>query len=125
MTREFKFASCAQLGEYLPQFTQLEVKNEPMLWQCDRKFAYENGGPITRAFLDAIKKTNLADDLIIDTRTHMLMPGWWPAIPGYHHDDVPRTRADKQPNYENPEYKSENIYGLRILHGGHRIRLKG
>lgn len=35
----------------------------------------------------------------IDSRVHMLMKGWYPCIPGWHHDDVQRTREDKQPNY--------------------------
>lgn len=36
----------------------------------------------------------------IDSRVHMLMEGMWPCIPGWHHDDVQRTLADKQPNYD-------------------------
>ena len=67
-----------------------EIKNEPMFFNSDFNYAYEKGGPITRSFLD-----NLPDDwknqpLAFDSRVHMLMPGWFPAIPGWHHDDVPR-----------------------------------
>lgn len=43
----------------------------------------------------------------IDTRVHMLMEWMYPCIPGWHHDDVQRTRADKQPNYDD---------GLRCEH---------
>jgi hypothetical protein len=42
----------------------------------------------------------------------MLMPEWYPAIPGFHHDDVPRSREDGQPNYETPEYRSEHAMAL-------------
>lgn len=42
----------------------------------------------------------------------MLMEGWTPCIGGWHHDDVPRTREDGQPNYVNPEYRSQHILGL-------------
>jgi hypothetical protein len=50
----------------------------------------------------------------------MLMSGWYPAIPGFHHDDVPRPEIPVgqhfitagQPDYENPRYKSEHIMGL-------------
>lgn len=50
----------------------------------------------------------------------MLMPGWYPAIPGWHHDDVPRPEIPVgqhfitagQPDYDNPRYKSEHVLGL-------------
>jgi hypothetical protein len=35
----------------------------------------------------------------IDSRTHMLMPGWYPCIPGWHCDDF--YRPDGQPDLEN------------------------
>lgn len=31
---------------------------------------------------------------------------------GWHHDDVSRTTVTGQPNYINPEYKSEHLLGL-------------
>ena len=42
----------------------------------------------------------------------MLMPNWYPCIPGWHHDDVPRERQDGQPNYVNPSYKAEHVMAL-------------
>ena len=33
-------------------------------------------------------------------------------IPGYHHDDVPRSTKTGQPNYVDPEYHSEHLLGL-------------
>lgn len=42
----------------------------------------------------------------------MLMPGWYPAVPGWHHDDVPRDRADGQPNYDNPSYHAKHAMAL-------------
>ena len=41
----------------------------------------------------------------------MLMKNWFPCIPGYHHDDVPRDSLG-QPDYENPQYHSEHLMGL-------------
>lgn len=29
-----------------------EIKNEPMFFNSDLEFAYENGGPITRSFIE-------------------------------------------------------------------------
>lgn len=98
-----------------------QIKSEPMFFNCDLDFAYTNGGTITRSFIDALPLEWRNSESVIDTRCHMLMPGWYPAIPGYHHDDVPRpidVPAGKhfgvagQPNYDNPRYHSQHILGL-------------
>lgn len=101
----------------LPEFPEEVVKNEPMMFSCTMMYAYENGGPITRAFLDkACEDTRLLgrslNSMCFDSRVHMLMPGWFPCIPGWHHDDVPRSRSDGQPNYDNPEFKSQHMLAL-------------
>lgn len=96
------------------------IKNEPMFFNSDFQFAYENGGEITKAFLNALPDNWKVRDLVFDSRVHMLMPGWYPAIPGWHHDDVPRAPIPTgqhfitagQPDYDNPRYRSEHIMGL-------------
>jgi|SRR6478736_380770 len=96
------------------------IKKEPMFFNSDFKYAYENGGEITRSFLDALPEDWKNEPLVFDSRVHMLMPGWYPAIPGWHHDDVPRAEIPTgqhfitggQPDYDNPRYKSEHILGL-------------
>lgn len=104
------------------------VKNEPMFFNASPRYAMEHGGPITRAFIscfiDEMTKDvshwlvgkALHDDImssyVFDSRVHMLMPGWFPCIPGFHHDDVPRSREDGQPNYTTPEYRSNHCMGL-------------
>jgi hypothetical protein len=85
------------------------LKNEPMLFSCDLWTAWRLGGPITRLFLGDLPQEWFGDDLVIDSRVHMLMKGWYPCIPGWHHDDVPRTAPDGQPNYMDPEYLSEHL----------------
>lgn len=102
------------------------IKNEPMFFNCDFSFAYTNGGPITRAFLDAlpvkspVDGLNYTENIVFDSRVHMLMPGWYPAIPGWHHDDVSRPPIPVgkhfitagQPDYDSPRYKSKHIMAL-------------
>lgn len=96
------------------------VKNEPMFFNSDLQFAYINGGRITRAFIDNLPTDWKSCAVVFDSRVHMLMPGWFPAIPGYHHDDVPRPAipvgqhfaTSGQPDYDNPRYRSEHIMGL-------------
>lgn len=99
------------VGARLPDFTQDQVKNEPMFFNASPEFAYANGGPITKAFLDSLD----ALPTVFDSRVHMLMPGWFPCIPGYHHDDVPRSGPNGQPNYDTPEYRS--THALALING--------
>lgn len=99
------------LRRRLQEFSQFEIKNEPMLFNCDMEHALELGGPITRDFLSTLPSSWHEVPVVVDTRVHMLMPGWYPCIPGYHHDDVPRTREDGQPNYDDPR-RSEHIMAL-------------
>lgn len=88
------------------------VKNEPMFFNCDLDFAYLYGGQITRNFISALPQDWQDCNPVLDSRVHMLMPGWYPCIPGWHHDDVPRSTPTGQPNYVNPEYHSEHLMGL-------------
>lgn len=75
-----------------------------MLFSADVRFARAHGGPITRAFLEYVPFES-----VIDSRVHMLMPGWYPCIPGWHLDDIPRTRPDGQPDHKHPAYTSSSI----------------
>src|SRR5580700_1237659 len=111
------------LGSRLPEFPRRVVKNEPMLFNCDFDAAWRLGGPITRYFIDAVLRAGgfgspaeapryFDAPIIVDTRVHMLMPGWYPCIPGWHHDDVPRTRADGQPDYVTPVYKARHAMAM-------------
>lgn len=102
------------IGAHAPiPFTTEQIKNEPMLFSCDYSTASKLGGPLTHVFLAYLpQEWRSAPDLIIDSRVHMLMPGWFPCIPGFHHDDVPRTGQDGQPNYETPEYRSKHVLFL-------------
>lgn len=92
------------------EFATEEIKNEPMLFNCDGQWAYDNGGPLTRDFLDRLAEP--LDQYVVDSRVHMLMPGWYPCIPGWHHDDIPRSLPNGQPNYSNPEYRAKHYIAL-------------
>ena len=101
-----------ELGDFYHQFPESVVKNEPMFFNCDLEYAYKHGGDITRQFLDHLPHDWKWDDPVLDSRVHMLMPHWYPCIPGWHHDDVPRSTPTKQPNYTNPEYHASHLMGL-------------
>jgi hypothetical protein len=104
-----KFKSDFQVGEKLSPYSEAEIKNEPMIFSGTKAFALEHGGPITREFISRLPKYT---EFLIDSRVHMLMPGWYPCIPGWHLDDVPRTRPDGQPDHTHPAYKSWNVMAI-------------
>lgn len=94
-------------------YTDEQIKNEPMFFNCDLDFAYEKGGIITKDFIDALPSDWNKSDVVFDSRIHMLMKGWYPCIPGWHHDDVGRTKEKNgQPDYDNLQYQSEHILAL-------------
>jgi hypothetical protein len=105
----------------LKDFSEDQIKNEPMFFNSSLDFAYDNGGKIMEDFIEKfseeIKNNSQVDwpdlnKIVLDSRAHMLMPGWYPCIPGYHHDDVPRERSDGQPEYRNPSYRSKHVLAL-------------
>lgn len=102
-------------GQHLKTYTEDQLKYEPMLFNCDWEAAYVMGNEPTRLFLLSLPSDWHNSKTIIDSRVHMLMPGWYPCIPGYHHDDVPRERQDGQPEYLNPSYRSDHAM---ILYNG-------
>lgn len=116
-----RFKSEIELGEKFAETIGNEsIKNEPMFFNCDLNFAYDKGGAITRSFIEALPKDWKACEAVFDSKVHMLMPGWYPAIPGFHHDDVPRPEIATgehfltagQLDYDNPIYHSKHTLGL-------------
>lgn len=107
------------LGDFNDDWSQEIIKQEPMFFNASVDYALNNGGPITKSFVNALPDDWLIDS-VFDSRIHMLMPGWYPAIPGWHHDDVPRPPIPHgqhfitagQPDYDNPRYLSQHIMGL-------------
>jgi hypothetical protein len=86
-----------------------ELANEPMLFGADWGFADANGGHLTHKILTAINKEVWADHALqelfqrfdyclIDTRVTQCMRGWYPCIPGWHCDAVPRSQKYSQPD---------------------------
>lgn len=115
MSKTYTFDSFFTVGADLDDFDQDTVKNEPMLFSCDFSNSWKMGGPITKNFLTCFLNANdntLPSEFIVDTRVHMLMPGWFPCIPGFHHDDVARTRSDGQPDYDNAPYRAKHYMAL-------------
>lgn len=110
---KIKINSEYSVGEYIfPDFEDNLIKNEPMLFNCDLENAFSLGGPITKEILNKIPEDWKKVPVVVDSRVHMLMQGWYPCIPGWHHDDVPRSRSDGQPNYSEGENRSKHLFVL-------------
>ena len=117
-TQKKFFSGVAVVGNFQGNWPQETIKNEPMFFNASLDFAIEHGGPITRDFISSLPSG--WNEAVLDSRVHMLMPGWYPAIPGYHHDDIPRPIIPVgqhfvtagQPDYDNPRYYTEHIMGL-------------
>ncbi len=87
-----KFISAGELAPVVPMEV---IKDEPLLYSASPDFAKSYGGPLTRAVLFKARSWFEREPppgyhWVIDTRSHMLMPGQYPAIPGWHCDGVPR-----------------------------------
>jgi hypothetical protein len=115
MSKRF-LSNFEEVGIFNAKYTDKQIKDEPMFFNCDLDFAYNNGNEITREFIAQLPLSWQGVDAVIDTRAHMLMKNWYPCIPGWHHDDVPRNTKNGQPNYVNPSYRSEHLMGLVNAH---------
>lgn len=84
-------------GKSIEQPSDLEVKNTFSLWNASYDDAIRYGGEVTREALRAMNIRHDRKNIVIDTKVHMLFPGWSPAIPGWHADGAPRD-SNKNPN---------------------------
>jgi hypothetical protein len=113
-------SSTSRPVRFAEQVPNEDIKKEPMFFNASAKFAFEHGGPITKSFIGNLPGHVDWDNAVFDSRVHMLMPGWYPGIPGWHHDDVPRPPIPagqhfltaSQPDYENMSYKAVHMMGL-------------
>jgi hypothetical protein len=93
----WKGSSTFRYGKTLTTFNESIIKSEPMIFGGSYDFSMQHAGPITRDFLQAVPEQYRTG--IFDSRVHMLKKGFFPCIPGWHHDEVPRTLPNGQPNY--------------------------
>lgn len=105
-----KIQSHASVNETIGLFDDEVIKSQPMLHRATREFALEHGGWIADRFLETLPRS--WSNILIDSRVHMLMPGMYPCIPGWHHDDVPREREDGQPEYSDPSYRAQHCLAV-------------
>ena len=119
-TEKMFHSKFTELGQFALNVKNEDIKKEPMFFNADLEYALKNGGEITKSFINSLPKDWKENPLVFDSRIHMLMTGWYPSIPGWHHDDVPRPEipvgqhfiSAGQPDYDTTKYFSEHILGL-------------
>lgn len=87
------------------------VANTLGLHNASVEDAVRYGGDLTRAALSAMVLGNDRKYIVVDTKIHMLMPGFCPAIPGWHTDGVPRAVNGSPVGSDAPDL--ERQYNLR------------
>jgi hypothetical protein len=99
--------------------TQDEIRVLPQFFRADYDMVYRRGGLLLRRLLEALPLAGQFKHISIDSRTHMLMPGMYPCIPGWHCDDFFRPTAG-QPDLANitsvaPSVHHSVIFGNNAL----------
>ena len=64
----------------------------PELLQASAEFAMAHGGPFVKSVVEHVKAFAKPPEgywYIVDSKVHMLKPGWYPGIPGWHVDFAP------------------------------------
>jgi len=79
-----------KVGNSIEEPSQELIETSMNLRQVSLEDAARYGGPITRSALGAMEFKGDRKHIIVDTKVHLLMKGWVPAIPGWHTDGVPR-----------------------------------
>lgn len=106
-------------GQYVHGFTQDDIKDAPGLWNAPLDIAMQFGGRITQAALASMNLKFDYEHIIVDVKTHLLQPGMFPAIPGWHTDGVPRGK-DMSPAKGLPDISRQKVgrsprYHLMVL----------
>lgn len=91
-----------QFGNKIEKPSQDDIKNTQGLWNASFDDAFRFGGDVTRAALQAMNIRGDKKHIVVDVKTHMLMPGMIPAIPGWHTDGVPRGGKSLSPASGSP-----------------------
>ena len=65
------------------------IRSETPLFAAGARFAYDRGGPLTRAFLDALPEPWPAELLVLDSFLVWLRPHLCPGTPEWHHEVFP------------------------------------
>lgn len=113
----FQRNSLKYAGEIEQPSTE-EIKATPSLFNASVEDALVYGGDLTRAALSAMDLRGDRKHIIVDTKVHMLMPGMYPAIPGWHTDGAPRGVSKGPPDLRAQEVMISPRFHLLVTGQG-------
>ncbi|MDF3254979.1 hypothetical protein [Bacillus velezensis] len=110
-------------GKTVEQPSQELIKNTPALHNASLEDALKFGGELTRQAIGTMDLTFSKKHIIVDTKVHMLMPAFSPALSGWHSDGVPRgaelnPTVRKAPNIQAQENMDASIFHLFVTGQG-------
>lgn len=91
----------SMINRFATEFQEKDIRETPMLYRATMQFASEQHSPIVNDFLRICMLDNQSHGFrycSLDTRVSMLMPGWFPCIPGWHCDDFYRPDGHPAPS---------------------------
>lgn len=94
----------------LGPFSQEMIRDEPVFSAAPIERARAEGGPIHRAFIDALPTEAKTGTLLGSTRL-WLRAGWLPGARGLHVDQH-ETASDNQTDYRRPRFPGQPFYSL-------------
>ncbi|MGM0846930.1 MAG: hypothetical protein ACQEUT_18380 [Bacillota bacterium] len=108
-----------KLGNTIEQPSEELVKNTLGLWNASLEDAIKYGGDLTKECLSAMDLRMDKKYVVVDSRVTMLLPGFYPSIPGYHVDGTPRGKelrpeVKASPNIQAQEEMDSPRYHLIV-----------
>lgn len=92
------------------------ISHLPQLYRCSLEFAKQQCNDQLNKLLDQIPAHPEYKHVSIDSRSHMLMKGMYPCIPGWHCDDFYRTAEyNDQPDLDNVDAEAPALHYLIVL----------
>ena len=80
----------------LPQFPQEVISHEINMWGATGDWVREHGGPIARAFVNALPESWQGEKYWVRCKLNWLKAGWKPGSGGHFHSDIAGRRPDGQ-----------------------------
>lgn len=111
------FRSDLKFCKALPkELTDVKISRLPQLYRASMEFAEAQNNPELNALLKQFNITGEFKYISIDSRSHMLMTGMYPCIPGWHCDDFYRIQElGGQPDLQNVHEVAPAIHHLLVL----------
>jgi len=95
---------------------EVQISKLPQLYRCSIEFAKLQDNAELNRILALVPLTGKYKYVSIDSRSHMLMKGMFPCIPGWHCDDFYRPEyANGQPDLEGVNEAAPAIHHLLVL----------